>query len=107
MDTITTKYPELGVELRTHSSYDGRGEGATDCGSAVYTLDGKLVDTSGAVTPQSWIMAQLIQKDKEATKQAAIASIRGDLVVWMAKSQTPKVRKEVEKMEANLARLSK
>ena len=107
METVVTKYPELGVELRTHSSYDGRGEGATDCGSAVYTTDGKLVDTSGAVTPQSWVMRQLMQREKEVGKQAAIARIRVDLAALMAKSQTTRVQRDIRQLEENLARLNK
>lgn len=73
-DCIVTKYPEIGYELREYSSYDGRGEGAADHGSAVFTLGGVRVDTSGAVGPASWLMARRVAATRAETTATTVAA---------------------------------
>lgn len=63
--TKVTSYPDLGVELREYRANDGRGEGAADHGSEVYTLTGEKVDTTGFVCPASWVMQRQIELHRQ------------------------------------------
>ncbi len=103
--TTITEYPEIGVEMREYSFYDGRGEGAADCGAEVFTLNGVKVDTSNAVSPASWIMERRIKAEKEQLRAEAIENLRREVAKYEAAPQSPKIRKELEKMKASLVRL--
>lgn len=106
VDCIVTKYPEIGYELREYSSYDGRGEGAADHGAEVYTLAGELVDTSASMSPATWIMETRIAADHAAVTATAVANLQRIIEKYQAMRQSPKVLQELEKLCANLRRLT-
>lgn len=103
VDCVVTKYPEVGYEMREYSSYDGRGEGAADHGSAVYTIDGTLVDTSGSVCPASWLMARRMEWDAASCKAQALTRAIDDLNKAVARGDKAKY---IAGYRANVAHLS-
>ena len=103
VDCVVTKYPEVGYELREYSSYDGRGEGAADHGSAVYTLAGELIDTSAAVSPASWLMQKRMEAVDAAIKATALVAAIDSLERAIARGDKAKY---IANYRASVAHLS-